>query len=89
VGLTEFHGWEPSARFSLYRWHLEAPIRFRKSIKVTIEDGQANLRSDNLYSVAYWYQIEPHAPLPALLRIEDRIPKFKITGGPGQDPNMK
>lgn len=89
VGLIEFHGWEPGARFSLYRWHLEAPVRFRRSIKVTIEDGQANLRSDNLYSVAYWYQTEPHAPLPALPRIEDRIPKFRVTGGPGQDADMK
>ncbi len=89
VGLTEFHGWEPGARFSLYRWHLEAPIRFRKSIKVTIEDGHGNLRSDNLYSVAYWYQTEPHAPLPTLPSIADRLPKFKVTGGPGQDPNMQ
>jgi hypothetical protein len=89
VGLTEFTGWEPGARFSLYRWHLEGPIRFRRDIKVTIEDGQANLRSDNIYSVAYWYQMEPHAPLPALPRVADRLPKFKVTGGPGQDPNMK
>ena len=73
----------------LYRWHLEGPIRFKHDIKVTIEDGQANLRSDNIYSAAYWYQAEPHAPLPTLPRLEDRIPKFKITGGPGQDPNMK
>jgi hypothetical protein len=89
VGLTEFTGWEPGSRFSLYRWHLEGPIRFKHDIKVTIEDGQANLRSDNIYSVAYWYQMEPHALLPVLPRIEDRIPKFKNTGGPGQDPNMK
>jgi hypothetical protein len=89
VGLTEFHGWEPGARFSLYRWHVEAPIRFRKSIKVTIEDGHANLRSDNFYSVAYWYQKEPHAPFPPLPAVEDRIPKIKVTGGPGQDPKMK
>jgi hypothetical protein len=68
---------------------MEGPIRFKHDIKVTIEDGQANLRSDNLFSVSYWYQIEPHAPLPVLPRIEDRIPKFKNTGGPGQDPNMK
>jgi hypothetical protein len=33
VGLTEFDGWQPGSRFSLYRWHLEAPIRFHKSIK--------------------------------------------------------
>lgn len=89
VGLTEFHGWEPGARFSLYRWHAEAPIRFRKSIKVTIEDGHANLRSDNFYSVAYWYQKEPHTQFPHLPPVEDRIPKIKLTGGPGQDPKMK
>ncbi|HUY14938.1 MAG TPA: glycoside hydrolase family 172 protein [Terriglobia bacterium] len=89
VGLTEFSGWEPGSRFSLYRWHLEAPIRFRKSIKVTIEDGHANLRSDNIYSVAYWYQLEPHEPLPPLPPVERRIPKLVWTGGPGQDPNMK
>jgi hypothetical protein len=56
---------------------------------VTIEDGQANLRSDNFYSVAYWYQKEPHAAFPPLPPVEERIPKFKPTGGPGQDPNMK
>ncbi|HYA49407.1 MAG TPA: glycoside hydrolase family 172 protein [Burkholderiales bacterium] len=89
VGLTEFHGWEPGARFSHYRFHLEAPVRFRKSVKVTIEDGHANLRSDNLYSVAYWYQTEPHAKFPALPAAELRIPKFVSVGGPGQDKNMK
>jgi len=89
VGLTEFHQWEPGSRFSHYRFHLEAPLRFHKSIKVTIEDGHANLRSDNLYSVAYWYQKDPHAKYPPLPAAEERIPKFINTGGPGQDPKMK
>lgn len=89
VGLTEFHQWEPGSRFSNYRFHLEAPIRFRKSIKVTIEDGHANLRSDNFFSVAYWYQKLPHKPFPPLPPAEARIPKFKAVGGPGQDPIMK
>jgi len=89
VGLTEFHGWEPGARFSLYRWHLDAPVRFRKSIKVTIEDGHANLRSDNFFSVAYWYQSEPHKTFEPLPPAELRIPKFIPVGGPGQDPKMK
>ncbi len=57
VGLVEFTGAEPGGHYTMYRWHLEAPLRFHKSIKVTIEDGHANLRSDNLYSVAYWYQL--------------------------------
>lgn len=89
TGLTEFHQWEPGSRFSHYRWHLEAPIRFRKSVKLTIEDGHANLRSDNLFSVAYWYQKEPHAPLEKLPPVAERIPKFISVGGPGQDAEMK
>lgn len=89
TGVTEFHAWEPGSRFSHYRWHLEAPIRFRKSILVSIEDGHANLRSDNLFSVAYWYQQHPHARFPPLPPAEQRIPKFISTGGPGQDPAMK
>jgi len=89
IGLTEFHEWEPGARFSHYRWHLEAPLRFRKSIKVTIEDGHANLRSDNLFSVAYWYQMEPHAPFSPLPAVERRIPKLINVGGPGLDQSMK
>jgi hypothetical protein len=89
IGLTEFHDWEPGSRFSHYRWHLEAPIRFHDSIRVTIEDGHANLRSDNLFSVGYWYQIEPHTPLPALPPVAQRIPKFIAVGGPGQDAEMR
>ena len=54
VGLIEFAGEQPGSRSTMYRWHLEAPLRFHKSIKVTMEDGQANLRSDNIFSVAYW-----------------------------------
>lgn len=89
VGLTEFHGWEPGARFSHYRWHLEAPVRFHKSIRATIEDGHANLRSDNLYSVAYWYQTEPHAAFAPLPPVASRIPRILPVGGPGQDPSMR
>lgn len=89
VGIIEFTGEQPGSRFTMYRWHLEAPVRFHRSIKVTIEDGQANLRSDNIFTVAYWYQKEPHTPFPPLPPVEKRIPKIFATGGPGQDPQMK
>jgi hypothetical protein len=89
MGLTEFKGWEAGSRFSHYRFHLEAPVRFHKSIRATIEDGHANLRSDNLFSVAYWYQLEPHAVPPSLPPAESRIPKIYPVGGPGQDVKMK
>ena len=68
---------------SLYRFHLDSPITFTKSFKATIEHGHANHRSDNFYSVAYWYQTEPHSPFPALPAVEDRLPRLRATGGPG------
>jgi len=73
------------SRSSVYRFHFDSPIPFTKSIKATIEHGHANHRSDNFYSVAYWYQAEPHAPFPPLPPVDDRIPTLKITGGPGND----
>jgi Protein of unknown function (DUF2961) len=73
-------------RYCLYRWHIESPITFEKSIKVTIEHGHANHRSDNFYSTAYWYQTEPHAAFPALPAPADRIPKLFRVGGPGAAP---
>jgi hypothetical protein len=68
---------------SAYRFHLDSPIPFTKSIKATIEHGHANARSDNYFSVAYWYQTEPHAPFPPLPPVNDRLPKLFPVGGPG------
>jgi hypothetical protein len=70
-------------RSSVYRFHLDSPITFTKSLRATIEHGHANHRADNYFSVAYWYQSEPHAPFPALPSLEQRIPKIYPVGGPG------
>jgi hypothetical protein len=70
-------------RYCLYRWHIESPITFDKSIRVTMEHGHANHRSDNFYTVAYWYQTEPHQQFPALPSAEERVPKLFAVGGPG------
>ena len=70
-------------RYCLYRWHIESPITFEKRLKVTIEHGHANHRSDNFYSTAYWYQTEPHAQFPPLPKAEDRLPRVIRVGGPG------
>ena len=59
-------------RFSLYRWHITDPIRFERDLKVTIQalgwraGGRYLPLQDDIASVAYWYQAEPHAPFPAL-----------------------
>jgi hypothetical protein len=72
-------------RYCLYRWHIESPITFENSIKVTMEHGHANHRSDNFYTVAYWYQTEPHMQFPALPRPEERVPQLLAVGGPGAE----
>lgn len=71
------------SRSSVYRFHLAQPIPFQTSFKATIEHGNANHRSDNYYSVAYWYQAEPHEPLPPLPPVEQRLPALQPVGGPG------
>ena len=70
-------------RSSVYRFHLDSPIPFTKSLRATIEHGHANHRSDNYFSVAYWYQTEPHAAFPALPALEQRVPRIHAVGGPG------
>jgi hypothetical protein len=71
------------SRSSVYRFHLDSPIPFSKSIRVTIEHGHANHRSDNFFSVAYWYQTEPHGAFPHLPPVEERLPRLYPVGGPG------
>jgi hypothetical protein len=72
-----------NGRSSVYRFHLDSPIPFTQSLRATIEHGHANHRSDNYFSVAYWYQSEPHGVFPPLPSVGDRIPRLFATGGPG------
>lgn len=67
-------GYDPGDKATVYRFHLTDPIPFTKSIKVSIEHGHANNRSDYLSSVAYWYQIEPHKQFETLPPVEERLP---------------
>jgi len=56
----------------LYRWHVMDPIRFKQDLKVTIQalgwwpHGKFQPLTDDIASVGYWYQSEPHAPFPEL-----------------------
>lgn len=59
-------------RFGLYRWHIADPIRFDNDLKVTIQalgwtgDGRYLPLRDDIASVAFWYQTEPHQAFSAL-----------------------
>jgi Protein of unknown function (DUF2961) len=70
-------------RICLYRWHTDNPVRFQKSLRMTIEHGHGNARSDSYYTVAFWYQTEPHAAFPALPPVASRYPHLYQVGGPG------
>lgn len=64
-------------RFSLYRWHIMDPVRFEKDLRVTMQAlgwrtqmGKQPSRylplQDDISSVAFWYQAEPHGKFPKL-----------------------
>jgi hypothetical protein len=64
-------------RFGMYRWHIPDPIRFRKDLRVSIQalgwryNGRYLPLQDDVASVAFWYQTEPHTPFPKLPSKDD------------------
>ena len=61
-----------SRRFSLYRWHILDPIGFGQDLRVTVQalgwwpERKYQPLCEDIASVAYWYQREPHAAFPTL-----------------------
>lgn len=59
-------------RHSMYRFHLLDPIRFKSDLKITMQaigwhsEGRYLPLMDDISSIAYWYQSEPHNPFEAL-----------------------
>ncbi len=95
-GITQYSGsqqlepadrhWPYRGKNSLYRFHIEDPIRFERSIRVTIEHGHNNKLSNDYSSTAYWYQFEPHGAFPPLPPPRQRLarpdwPAFQPVGG--------
>jgi hypothetical protein len=68
-------------KWSLYRWHITDPVCFRHDLRVNIQalGWWPNLRyqplAEDIASVAYWYQREPHAPFPKFPPLTDRWPR--------------
>jgi hypothetical protein len=64
--------YQANQRFGMYRWHVMDPIRFKEDLSVTIQalgwrEGRRYLPlKDDIASVAYWYQSEPHQFYPPL-----------------------
>ncbi|HUV05800.1 MAG TPA: glycoside hydrolase family 172 protein [Armatimonadota bacterium] len=68
-------------KHGLYRWHILDPIRFESALKVTIQAlgwwpfGKFQPLQDDIASVGYWYQTEPHARFPEMLPAHLRWPR--------------
>ncbi|MBI2505532.1 MAG: DUF2961 domain-containing protein [Candidatus Latescibacteria bacterium] len=78
-GAVHQRQWETLAgksnQWSVYRFHIQDPIPFQRRILVSCEHGHGNDRADDWSSVAYWYQLEPHAPFPEMLQMSARLPR--------------
>jgi hypothetical protein len=81
------HPSDLGVRYTLYRWHIADPIRFRNSIRFEIEhtgwisadetetgeiDGHVE-REDDMATVAFWYQIGQPKRFTTLPPLEERI----------------
>ncbi len=64
--------YDSQQRFGMYRWHIPDPVRFNSDLRITVQalgwqNGGTYLPlTDDIASVAYWYQAEPHKTFPAL-----------------------
>ena len=71
-------GTEPgqiNERITVYRYHVNDPVIFQRSLRVSIEHGHANDRCDDYSSTAYWYQTLPHKRFPKFPKVEGRLPR--------------
>ena len=68
-------------KWSLYRWHIMDPVSFRRDVRVDIQalgwwpNQRYQPLADDVASVAYWYQAEPHAPFPPFPPLAQRWPR--------------
>lgn len=64
--------------FSLYRWQVLDAVGFAEDLRVTVQalgwwPGRTyQPLTDDIASVAYWYQAEPHAPFPEFPPMRER-----------------
>ncbi len=67
--------------YGMYRWHIPDPICFDQDLRATVQalgwwpDHHYQPLTDDIASVAYWYQSEPHGTFPALPNLFGRLPR--------------
>jgi hypothetical protein len=63
-----------------YRWHVMDPVLFQRDLRVELQQIGVNElglfeRQDDVASVSYWYQSEPHGAFPVLPEARIRWPR--------------
>lgn len=90
---TPYHGYhfkgnpDGSGKHSQYRFHIEDPVYFERSLRFSIEHGHGNDWQGDWSSTAYWYQVGRKQPLPEIGTFEERTPYSfgGILRQPGKD----
>ena len=65
-------------RHGLYRWHILDSIRFQQDLQVTLQalgwwpNRKYEPLTDDIASICYWYQTEPHIAFPKMLPVHER-----------------
>lgn len=89
-GVSLWEGYFPGDRSTAYRWHIEDPITFDESLKVTIEHkgsiftdsteflGQFIEREDWVSSVAFWYQSPAVGIATPIAPASERLPPYTL-----------
>jgi hypothetical protein len=78
---TPFYGYhlkgngDYTGKHSMYRYHIEDPLVFQRSLLFSIEHGHANDMGHDYSSTAYWYQAEPHRHVVDLPPVDLRLPR--------------
>ena len=77
---NDYHNDDQMPQRSFYRWHIMDPVLFEEDLKVTIQQigvyhGGLFERQDDVATVAYWYQTEPHQAFGALMERRERWPR--------------
>lgn len=77
---NDYHTDDMMPQRSFYRWHIMDPVLFDEDLRVTIQQigashGGLFERQDDVATVAYWYQAEPHTPFAPLMERRERWPR--------------
>ena len=77
---NDYHNDDCPPMRGLYRFHIPDPVCFESDIKVTLQQiGSCHAgifeRRDDVATVAYWYQTEPHGEFPKLPERKERWPR--------------